>query len=314
MNKVFYLENILEKLDKDYRIIGDKQNITIKDLMPIADANEFSLVWVSPFRRDKNKLVQSTKSRLIITDNSLDFNLFEDSDKCFIIVENPKIQYINIVEELFANKTLFGKHPTAFIHPEAEVHSDTYIGPFSYIGKSIVGAGSVIDGNVFIYDNVRIGKNVKIQAGCVIGAEGLNITKDENEKWIEFPHVGGVTIQDNVRIDVSTHIDRGTLGDTFIGEGCMIDNCVYIAHNAKIGKNTIIIGHSMISGSVNIGENCWLGPSTTIRDMIKIGNNCFTGMGSIIVKDLNDNSRVMGNPARDIDEHKELLNKLKRSL
>jgi len=118
-------------------------------------------------------------------------------------------------------------------------------------------------------------------------------------------------IEDNVRIDALCDIGKGTLGDTIIGQGSKLDVGCYVAHNAKIGRNNVIIGHSMICGSVVTGDDCWFGANTVIIDRVKIGNQVFTGMGSMVVTSLPDNARVMGNPAKPIDEMKALLKKLK---
>ncbi len=306
MEKKISIENIVSILHKECKIVGNTKNKYFTNFKSITEARDDSLVWVDPARADKKQLVQKTKSKIIICDNSIKHSE-SLKDKCLVVVKNPKLTFIKLISEITKEKNKVGIHPTAFIHPEAKIHKEAFVGPFTFVGKCTIGKGSEIHGNVFLYDNVHIGNNVIIQAGCIIGAEGLNITKDESGKWHQFPHLGGVIIEDNVRIDVMNHIDRGTLGNTIIGEGTMIDNCCYIAHNVRIGKGNIIIGHTMISGSVIIGKECWIGPGTTIRDGIKIGDKVFIGMGSLIVKNIEDKSSVMGSPSRPIRIYKKQL-------
>ena len=45
----------------------------------------------------------------------------------------------------------------------------------------------------------------------------------------------------------------------------MIDNLVHVAHNVKIGKNTIIAAMTGISGSCEIGSNSMIGGQVGIR-------------------------------------------------
>ena len=45
-----------------------------------------------------------------------------------------------------------------------------------------------------------------------------------------------------------------------------------------------------ISGAVNIGNNNFFGVSTTIRDNIEVGHSCVLGAGSIILRNIQDNS------------------------
>ena len=206
--KKYNLKKIIDIIDSSYKVIGKTENILITNVKPINEADKESLVWVNPDRADKQKLVSNTKAKLILTNSSIDFTEKLLNEKCFIIVSNPKITYIKLISIFYAKKIEYGIHPTAYIHPEAQIHPKTYIGPFTYVGKAFIKEKTIIDGHVYIYDNVKIGKNVHIQAGCIIGAEGLNITKNENGDWVQFPHIGGVNIEDNVNIDVMNLVNR----------------------------------------------------------------------------------------------------------
>ena len=109
-----------------------------------------------------------------------------------------------------------------------------------------------------------------------------------------------VIIEDNVEIGCNNTIDRGSISNTIIGTNTFLDNQVHIAHNVNIGKNCIITGQVGIAGSASIGDNVMIGGQTGISGHIKIGNNVQIGGGSGVVKNIPDNTRVMGYPARDI--------------
>jgi len=288
--------NLIELLEyiKDFHLEGDIKDIFINNAKSINEANENSIVWLKTGMPEE--LIKNTKSKLIVCDKNISY-----SDKCLIKVDNPKLVFINIVKRYFTEKIKPEIHSTVLIHPKAKIHHNVSIGPYTIIGKSEIGENSIIHGHCYIYDNVKIRKNVIIYAGCIIGIEGFGFERDENGKWNKFPHVGGVIIEDNVEIQGMTNVDRGTLGNTVIGKGTKIDTQCHIGHNNIIGEDTIITARTMLGGSNFIGNNCWISPCTTIRTGgIKIGNNSFIGTGSLIVKDVKENERVMGHPAKSI--------------
>jgi len=312
--KTISLNQITDQIKDQFQIIGNSKKKRIKDVRNITSANSDSLVWVNPERKDKQKLVEQTDAELIICDDSISVTKKLQEQKCFIVVPNPKLTFINILNAFFIEEPKFGIHPTAVIHPEANIHKKTFIGPNTYIGKSKISEGTIIYGNNYIYDNVQIGKNVIIHAGCIIGSDGFGFSRDKSGKLHKFPHIGGVIIEDEVELQAMTHVSRGTLEATIIGKGSKFDSCCHIAHNDIIGEDNLVAAHTMFSGSVKIGNQCWIGPSTIFRDVIEIGDGSFVGIGALVLKNLPANSFVMGNPAKPVDEYKSLLKLLKKLL
>jgi len=84
---------------------------------------------------------------------------------------------------------------------------------------------------------------------------------------------------------------------TIIGLNTKIDNLVHIAHNVKIGKNCIIVAHSLLGGSSILDDNVYIAMSATIRDSIKIGRNAIVGMGAVVTNNVADEETVIGVPA-----------------
>lgn len=198
-----------------------------------------------------------------------------------LIAENPRLVFMKIIKKFFYNRAKKTIHPSAQIGENVEI-----------------GEGTTIHANVVVYDGVKIGKYCKIKAGAVLGGTGFGYEMDKFDEWINFPHIGGLVIGNNVDIGSNTNIDRGTLDDTIIRDGVKIDNGVHIAHNVFIDEDTLIIANTMIAGSVKIGKKCWIAPMVTIRDDITIGDSCFVGLGAVVVKDISDAIRVKGFPAK----------------
>ncbi len=185
------------------------------------------------------------------------------------------------------------------------------------IGKDVkigsncsIGHNTIIESNVIIGDNCSIGSNVIIRNtliknnvsildGCVIGKKGFGFFPSKNGN-IRYPHIGIVIIEDNCEIGCGSTIDRGSLSNTIIGKNTFLDNQVHIAHNNKIGDNCIIAGQVGFAGSSTLGNNVMIGGQAGISGHLKVGNNVQIGGGSGVIKDVSDNAKVMGYPAKDL--------------
>ncbi len=294
------IQDILDFIGNNFSLIGKINDQTfITSTKPILEASEIDLVWVSQYSENQMELIQQTKSKVIVCSKNLTIEN-EIENKLLICVENPRLTFSRIINHFYFEEQKFQIHKSVVIHEEAEIDKNVYIGPNSIIGKCKIGKGTVIYGNCTIYDNTIIGDNVKIHAGAVIGTDGFGYDKNENGEYEQFPHIGGVLIENDVEIGANTAIDRGSLGNTIIRKGTKIDNLVHIAHNVEIGKNSVVIACAEVSGSVKIGENSWIGPGAKILDRLTIGKNSLIGIGAVVIKNVDENATVVGNPARRI--------------
>lgn len=102
----------------------------------------------------------------------------------------------------------------------------------------------------------------------------------------------GINIMHNVFIS----------NEVFIGEGALINNGVNLHHNVVIGKFCEISPKVCITGNVTVGDHTSIGASTVIIPKIRIGKNCIIGAGSVVNKDIPNNSIAVGVPAKVIKE------------
>ena len=247
-------------------------------------------------------MVRKSKAGVVICCDNL--RLIDDDfkDKTLILVSNPRLAFIQVMQKYFQEKIEFGTHSTAIIDKNARIHPNVYIGANSHIGECEIGENTLVHANVHIYSKVKIGRNVIIHAGAVIGKEGFSYEKNSQGEWEKFPHIGGVVIKDNVEIGSNTIIDRGTLDNTIIGRGTKINNLCHVGHNVVIGNNCLIIANSYIGGSGKVGDDCWIAPGVIIRNGVKVGRNVIIGMGSVVTKNVGDGKTVFGVPAKEQGE------------
>ena len=67
-----------------------------------------------------------------------------------------------------------------------------------------------------------IGKNVVLHPGVVIGADGFGFALDD-EEWLKIPHIGSVTLGDDVEVGANSTIDRGVIENTVVCDGVKIE-------------------------------------------------------------------------------------------
>ena len=295
------------------RIVGPEER-TVTHPASIREAqDELAITFCSKSAKTPLELIRSTNANVVICADGRFVDELAHSGKTLVAVKNPRLSFIHVVQAFFAEPKLRGRHPTATIDPNARIHPDTYIGPFAYIGNCEIAEGATIHSHVSVHSGTRIGRNVVIHSGTVIGADGFGYERNEEGKLEKFPHMGGVIIEDDVEIGANTCIDRGTMGNTIIRKGSKIDNLVHIAHNVTVGRNTAIIAHAMIGGSARIGDFAWIAPCACIRDTVSVGDRAMVGLGAVVVKDVPDDTTVMGVPARPAEEYKRILKAIRQS-
>jgi len=100
--------------------------------------------------------------------------------------------------------------------------------------------------------------------------------------------MGKVIIHNNVSIGSNCSIDRGTIDDTIINKGVIIDNLVHIAHNVTIGENTAIAAKVGIAGSCKIGKRNMIGGMAGIIDHIKTSDDVIISATSTIINNIEE--------------------------
>ena len=199
----------------------------------------------------------------------------------------------------FGSKVEFGKN--VLIGKNVSIGSNCKIGHNTILERNVVIGDNCSIGSNNIIRNTLVKNNVRILDNCVIGKHGFGFFPIKN-KNLRYPHIGMVLIEDNCEIGCGATIDRGSMSNTIIGKNTYLDNQIHIAHNVKIGENSIIAGQVGIAGSSIIGKNVKIGGQAGISGHLNIGNNVEIGGGSGVIRNIPDNKKVMGYPAKNIRE------------
>jgi UDP-3-O-[3-hydroxymyristoyl] glucosamine N-acyltransferase len=291
-----------------YTLDSYQENTPIVNIKSISEAGLNHLAFCSSTARNPGNLLENTRAGMIIVDQDIPINLShleEVGVQVIVKSQNARLDFIRIANLFFVQPDSPGIHPSAIISPLARIHKNVSIGPLSVIGKVEIDEGCIIRSGVHLADSVILGRNVFIQSGAVIGSESLAYERNEAGSFEKFPQVGGVIIEDSVAIGPNTAIDRGSLGNTSIGIGTKIGGQIRIGHNVQIGKHAILVTQIFLGGSVIVSDQAWIAPHAVVRDRIRIGKGAIVGMGSVVTKDVLDNTTVIGIPAREISRTRE---------
>ena len=141
---------------------------------------------------------------------------------------------------------------------------------------------------------------------------GIGTPKHRKDLMEKFESIGGAPKT------IVSELSRIGSFDNFIGIGTTIMAGTQITNSVKIGKGVLInlnctVGHDAnienyveltpsvnISGHCNIGALTTLGTGAVVIPGVTIGKNCVIGAGSVVTKDVPDNSVVVGVPGKII--------------
>ena len=250
---------------------------------------------------------------VIISKKNLNFN----NDEVIKFVVDDVHQVLSKISNLFYRELTLEekkKLKKTSIKNQKHISNLAVIKNNCLLGKNLtINEGAIINEGCIIGENVRIGSNtviynsiigdnVEIGSNCTIGQPGFGFSMNKPSNTKIF-HIGRVIIQNNAYIGSGCTIDRGSFSDTTIGENTYLDNQVHIAHNVTIGCNTIMAGQCGVAGSAKIGNNVRIGGQVGIIGHVNIGNNVEIAAKSGVRNSIEDNKKVMGDPAINMFTH-----------
>jgi len=291
------LKDILKKINH-VNFIGDDSAL-INDVIQLDKANKRTdvIYWCN----DKNiDALFFCEAGTIICSEKINETTYINKNCNYIIVSNPRAVFAQVLKDFFIPvndaPTISSK---TIIHPSVKIGKNVSIADFTVIEKNcVIGDNTYIGYHNTILAKTIIGNEVKIGSNNTIGGVGFGYEKDEQGNYEVLPHMGNVLIHDKVEIGNNTCIDRAVLGSTVLHKNVKVDNLVHIAHGVIIGENSLIIAHAMIGGSTEIGRNVWVAPGALIINKGKVEDDSLIGMGAVVVKKVEKNTIVAGNPAK----------------
>lgn len=310
MKRSLTLAEIAALVDGEVR--GDAGRVIV-GVAPLHAADEQHLTWIT-HPRYRSALAKSRAGAVLV-------------DRGFGATPMPAVLCDNVDSAVAAVLGAFaaelptpppGLHPTAQVDPSATLGENVAVGPLAiveagarlgdgtilhagvYVGPgSTIGSSCRLWNNVVVREGCRLGDRVIVHANAVIGADGFGYYFRDGRHH-KIPHVGGVTIGNDVEIGAGACVDRSKTGATVIGDGTKIDNLVQVAHNVEIGANCLLCAQVGIAGSTRLGNCVVLGGQTGVRDNIALGDGVMVAACSSIAQDVPAGAKIAGTPAVEV--------------
>jgi len=296
------------------RVVGDP-NVKIKSASTLGRAGKGDISFLA--NRKYERQLRTTKASAVIVGKET-----ANTSVPLLVAEDPYYAFMQIMVLLHGHRKhkKVGISPRASISDIAKIGADCHIHDFVtiadeaklgdgciiypsvYIGQGVqIGNDSIIYANVTIYDGCKIGNRVIVNANSTIGEDGFGYASHKGIHH-KIPQIGTVVIEDDVEIGACCGIERGTLGDTVIGQGSKLGDLVTVGHGTKIGAHCLLVAQVGIAGSTTLGHHCVVGGQVGIVGHITIGNNVTIAAQAGVINNIPDGKVVLGAPAVEANQ------------
>jgi UDP-N-acetylglucosamine acyltransferase len=170
---------------------------------------------------------------------------------------------------------------TAKIHAGARIADGVTIGEFCVIEPDVViGAGCVLEPYVYVKRWTTLGERNIISAGTALGTDPLDKTFTGERSYLR--------IGNGNRIREHYTISRGTQPEsaTEIGDNNYIMTSGHIAHNCRVGNDTVICSCALVAGYVEVEDQAFISGGVVIHQYSKIGRLAMIGGNTRVNSDV----------------------------
>lgn len=172
-------------------------------------------------------------------------------------------------------------HPSSVVSPSAQLGSNVSIGPFVIIESDVqIGNDCCLEGRVVVKRGTVLGSNNYIAEGAVLGG------MPQHKQAPKAP--GRLVIGDDntIRENVTIHRGLGAEDETRLGDRNLVMVGVHIAHDCRVGNDTILANNVMLAGHVTVGDRAYLSGGAAAHQYCRIGHFAMVGGQAHVTKDV----------------------------
>jgi UDP-N-acetylglucosamine acyltransferase len=168
--------------------------------------------------------------------------------------------------------------PSASIAPSARIHPDAVIGPATRVGEFcvieqdvVIGSQCLFEPYVYVKRWTEMGDRNEISSGTVLGTDPLDKNFSGERSYLRIG--SGNKIREHFTISRATKPEA----ETIVGDGNYIMTSGHIAHDCRIGNNTVICSCVLVAGYVEVEDQAFISGPLGIHQFSKIGRLAMIG-------------------------------------
>lgn len=184
--------------------------------------------------------------------------------------------------------------PRAIVHPTAAIGAGTVVGPNATIGPHVkIGRNCRIGASAVIEGPTEIGDDTQVYPFASIGLNPQDLKYRGEPTRLTIGR--GNIFREFVTIHRGTEVGGGL---TSIGDRNLFMAYAHVAHDCRIGNNTIFGNAATLGGHVWVEDYATISAFSGVHQFCRVGEHAFIGGYSVVTKDALPYAKSVGNRAR----------------
>ncbi|MDR1528436.1 MAG: acyl-ACP--UDP-N-acetylglucosamine O-acyltransferase [Puniceicoccales bacterium] len=173
-------------------------------------------------------------------------------------------------------------HSLAIIGKNVSLDDGIRIGPYAIVENNVkIGRGTIIASHAIVRSGTTIGERCFIDSFAVIGGLPQHETFD-----VTIPSKVIVGNNTTIREHATIHRATSETGFTKVGNSCMLQSGIHVAHDCEIGDHSILASGAMLGGKVKLGQKCFIGGGAAVHQNVVVGDCVILSGNSATALDL----------------------------
>lgn len=172
-------------------------------------------------------------------------------------------------------------HPRAVVSPTAKIGPNVEIGPLAIVEDDVtLSAGCILEGSAIVKRGATLGPNNHLYEGAVIGGRPQHLRASDRMGQVVIG--AGNTFREFVTVHRAMHEDAVTT----IGDNNFFMAGSHVAHDCRVGNNTIFANYALLAGHVTVDDRAYVSAGVGVHQFCRIGTLAMVGGHAAVVKDV----------------------------